>query len=76
MKSVDVKSSTYIDSSKEINEKNPKFKIGDTVRISKYKTLCLIKTLCRGNMLLVILKARKLLKRFRKRIARNKSKRV
>ena len=39
MKSVDVKSSTYIDSSKEISEKSPKFKIGDTVRISKYKNI-------------------------------------
>ena len=37
MKSVDVKSNTYFESSKEINVKNPKFKIGDTVRISKYK---------------------------------------
>ena len=27
----------HIDSSKEINENYPKFKIGDTVRISKYK---------------------------------------
>ena len=39
MKPVDVKSSTYIDSSKEINDKDPKFKIDDIVRISKYKTL-------------------------------------
>ena len=37
MKPVDVKSSTYIDSSKEINEEDPKFKIGDIARISKYK---------------------------------------
>ena len=33
MKSVDVKSSTYIDSSKETIEKGPKHKIGDIVRI-------------------------------------------
>ena len=39
MKPVDVKSNTYIDSSKEINNKIPKFKIGDTVRISKYKNI-------------------------------------
>ena len=40
MKPVDVKSNTYIDSSKEINEKDhPKFKIGDNVRISKYKNI-------------------------------------
>ena len=36
---VDVKSSTYIDSSKEINHKDLKFKIGDIVRISKYKNI-------------------------------------
>ena len=39
MKPVDVKSNTYIDSSKEINNKDPKFKIGDIVRISKYKNI-------------------------------------
>ena len=33
MKPVDVKSSTYIDSSKKINGKYPKFKISDIVRI-------------------------------------------
>ena len=37
MKPVDVKSNTYTESSKEINNKNLKFKIGDTVRISRYK---------------------------------------
>ena len=36
---VDVKSSIYISSSKEINEKYPKFKIGDIVRISKFKSI-------------------------------------
>ena len=35
MKPVDVKSNTYINSSKEINDEVPKFKIGDFVRISK-----------------------------------------
>ena len=39
MKPTDVKWRTYIDSSKEINKKNPKFKIGDTVRVSKYKNM-------------------------------------
>ena len=38
MKPLDVKSRTCIDSSKEIN-KDPKFKIGDVVRISKYKNI-------------------------------------
>ena len=39
MKPVDIKSSTYINSSKEINHEDPKFKIGDIVRISKYKNI-------------------------------------
>ena len=39
MKPVYVKSSLYIGSSKEINDKDPKFKIGDVVRISKYKNI-------------------------------------
>ena len=39
MKPVDLKSSTYIDSNKEHNDKDPKFKIGDIVRISKYKNI-------------------------------------
>ena len=36
---VDLKPSTYIGSRKEINKKDPKFKIDDTVRISKYKNV-------------------------------------
>ena len=39
MKSVDVKSTKYIESSKEINNKNSKFKDGDIARISKYKNI-------------------------------------
>ena len=39
MKPVDVKSSTYIDSSNEVNGKGPEFKIGDIVRISKYQNI-------------------------------------
>ena len=38
-KPVDVKPSTYIDSSKEINNEDPKFKLGGIVRISKYKNI-------------------------------------
>ena len=37
MKPNDVKSRTYIDSSKEIDNKDPKFKTVDIIRISKYK---------------------------------------
>ena len=39
MKPVDVKSNTYIDSSREINDKGPKSKLGDFVRISKYQNI-------------------------------------
>ena len=34
MKPVDVKDNTYIDFKKEVNDKDPKFKVGDHVRIS------------------------------------------
>ena len=37
MKPVDVKDNTYIDFKKEITNKDPKFKVGDYIRISKYK---------------------------------------
>ena len=39
MKPVDVKSNTYIYSSKEINDKDLKFKIGDIVRLSKFRNI-------------------------------------
>ena len=39
MKPVDVKDNTYIDFKKEINDKDPKFKVDDHVRISKYKSI-------------------------------------
>ena len=67
MKSTDVKSSTYIDSSQEINDKGTKFKIDDIVRISKYKNILekvsfqiglkkllqlqKLKILCRGHVI-------------------------
>ena len=35
VKPIDIKDNTYIDSKKESNDKNPKFKVGDHVRISK-----------------------------------------
>ena len=68
MNPVDVKSSTYIDSSEEINDKDSKFIIGDIARISKYKNIFAkgydptwseefffikkLRTMCRGNVLL------------------------
>ena len=39
MKLVDVKSNTYINSSKKINNEDPKFKVSDIVRISKYENI-------------------------------------
>ena len=40
IKPVDVKDNTYINTNKEINnDKDPKFKVGDHVRISKYKNI-------------------------------------
>ena len=37
MKPIDVKDSTYINIDEEVNDKDPNFKVGDRVRISKYK---------------------------------------
>ena len=45
IKSADVKSSTYLNSSKEVNNEDLKFKIGDIIRISKYKNI-FCKRLC------------------------------
>ena len=39
MKPIDVKDNIYINTDKEINDKDPKFKVGDRVRISKYKNI-------------------------------------
>ena len=39
IKHVDVNDNTYIDFKKEINDKDPKFKVDDHVRISKYKNI-------------------------------------
>ena len=39
MKPSDVTSDSYAEYSKDSNEKDPKFKVGDHVRISKYKNI-------------------------------------
>ena len=39
MKPLDVKDNAYIDFSKEVNDKNSKLKVGDYVKISKYKNI-------------------------------------
>ena len=77
MKPVHAKSIKYIDPSKEINNKYPKFKIGDIVRISKYKNtsakgythnwseevfaITKVKILCHEYILLMVLAGKKLL---------------
>ena len=77
MKLVVVTDNTYINVKKEINDKDPKFKVGDYVRISKYKNtfakgytpnwseeifvINRIKIQYHGHMLLMILMLKKLL---------------
>ena len=39
MKPIDLKDNTYIDFDKEVNDNDSKFKVGDHVRISKYKNI-------------------------------------
>ena len=82
MKPANLKSTTYFNSSKEINDKDPKFKIGDIVEISKYRNIFVkgiisnwfeevfvIKKIIffPGHMLLVIIKTKRFLERFVKK---------
>ena len=83
MKPVDVYPSMHIDFIKENNKENLKSKVGDNVRISKYKNIFAkavfqiglkkflglknLKTLCHGHMLLMILMEKKLLEPFTKK---------
>ena len=39
MNPVDVRDNTYSDLKKEVNDKHPKFRVGEHVRISKYKNI-------------------------------------
>ena len=39
MKPVNDKDNTYFDFKKEVNDKDPKFKVSDRVRISRYKNI-------------------------------------
>ena len=81
--SIDVKSSTNIDFNKKNNKEDPKFEVGDQVRIQKYKNVFGIsytpnwseevfvikklKTLCCGQTSLVILTRKKLSEHLKKR---------
>ena len=83
MKPTDVMDNTYIDFKKEVNDKDPKFKVGDHWRISKYKNIFAkrympnwseeifvfskIKNMFHGHMLLMILMVKKLLAHFMKK---------
>ena len=83
MKPIDVKDNTYIDFDKELNDNDPKFTVGDYVRMSKYKNIFakgytpnwsgevfVIKKLeiqCHGHMSLMILMVKKLLEHFMKK---------
>ena len=83
MKPVDVKDNTYIDFEKEVNDKDPKFKVGDHVRISntkifllkdihqidmkKFFVLVKLKIQFRGYMLLMISMVKKSLEHFMKK---------
>ena len=39
IKPIDVKNNTYINIGNKVNDKDPNFKVGDHVRISKYKNI-------------------------------------
>ena len=41
MRPIKIKNNTYFDYIKEVNNKDPKFKVDEHVRISKYKTFLL-----------------------------------
>ena len=61
MKPIDVKDNTYINTDKEINNKDPKFKVCDHVRISKYKNIFAKATLQVGVKKYLLLKKLKIL---------------
>ena len=83
MKPIDVKDNTYINIDKEVNDNDPKFKVSNHVRISKYKNIFAkgyipnwsektfaikeTKIQFHGLMLLMILMVKKLLEHFMKK---------
>ena len=83
MKPIDVKDNTDIDFGKEVNDNDLKFKVGDHVRISKYKNIFAkgytpnwseevfvikkVKNKFHGLMLLMILMVKNLLEHFMKK---------
>ena len=87
IKPVDIKTNTYLDSSKEINDKDPEFKVGHVVRILRYKNVFTEGytsnwKYCATEMLLIILMEKKLLepftkkKKLKKKIKKKKKKKI
>ena len=92
MKPIDVKLSTYINFNKENNKGGSKFKVGDHVRISKYKNIFAkghvpnrseevfvilkLKILFCGHMLLKVLTEKKSLERFKKNNCKKRIKKI
>ena len=78
MKPVDVMSNTHIESSKEINDKDRKFKIfaqNITLQIKKkFLSLKKLKILCRGHLSLMMLIEKKLVGLFTKKNYKNQIK--
>ena len=82
MKHVGVEDNTYINFNNEVNDKDPKFKVGDHVRISEYKNIFAkgytpnwseegfavskIKNTVPGHILLMISMVKKLVENFMK----------
>ena len=83
MKAIEIKDNTYIDSRKEVNDKNSKSMVGDHVRTSNYKNILAkgytqtgMKKLLHlkklniqfhGHRLLMVLMVKKLLEHFMKK---------
>ena len=92
MSPVNVKSNTYINSSKETSNKDPKFKTGDIVRLSIWKNIKIflkkvtlqidlknflwLKELKNSTADISDLKGKEIVGTFYQRIVKNKSKRV
>ena len=75
MKPIEVTDDFYAEYNEDSNKKNPKFKVGDHVRISKYKNIFAkflkkLKIQFHGLMLLMILIMKRLLEVFMKKNCR------
>ena len=92
MKPVDIKDNIYFDFQKEVNDKDPKFKVGDHIIISRYKNIFAkgytpkwceevfvtkrVKIQFYGHMLLMVSMGIKLLKHFMKKNYRKLIKKI